>query len=191
MINALLTSVWPAIGAAKASIEPALRQGSQQNSASRVQHRTRALLVITAIAMSLTLLVGCGLLLRTIYALKHVPLGFRTEHVIVASMRIPAYRFEGQDMRTQLFQPLVDRARHLPGVQSAVLTTEVPLGKTFTMIFSFGVSGNSAADVRRRDLRAQFRAVGPELQEVFGFRMLKGRFFNEGDTATSQGDLLQ
>ncbi|MCU1222596.1 MAG: hypothetical protein JWQ42_689 [Edaphobacter sp.] len=55
------------------------------------------------------------------------------------------------------------------------------------MTFTFGVSGNSAADVRRRDMRAQFRAVGPEMQQVFGFRMLKGRFFNETDTATSQG----
>ena len=187
MLSALLTSAWPAIGAAKASIEPALRQGSQQNGAGRVQHRTRTLLVITEIAMSLTLLVGCGLLLRTIYALRHVPLGFRTDHVIVANMRIPAYRFVGRDMRTELYQPLVDRAKHLPGVQSAALVTEVPLGKTFRMTFSFGVSGNSAAEVRRRDMRAQFRAVGPELQEVFGFRMLKGRFFNETDTASSQG----
>jgi predicted permease len=187
MLSALLTSAWPAIGAARASIDPALRQGSQQNGTGRRQHRTRTLLVITEIAMSLTLLVGCGLLLRTIYALRHVPLGFRTEHVIVANMRIPAYKFEGRDMRTELYQPLVDRTKHLPGVQSAALMTEVPLGKTFRMTFTFGVSGNSTADVRRRDMRAQFRAVGPEMQQVFGFRMLKGRFFNETDTATSQG----
>lgn len=190
VISALLTSAWPAIGTAKTSIEPALRQGSPQNGAGRMQHRTRTLLVITEIAMSLTLLVGCGLLLRTIYALRHVPLGFRTKHVIVANMRIPAYKFEGRDMRTELYQPLVDRAKHLPGVQSAALMTEVPLGKTFKMVFSFGVSGHSAADMRRRDMRAQFRAVGPEMQEVFGFRMLKGRFFNESDTATSQGVVL-
>ncbi|MEO8736084.1 MAG: ABC transporter permease [Edaphobacter sp.] len=187
MISALFTSMWPAIGAARVSIEPALRQGNQQNGAGRGQHRTRTLLVITEISMSLTLLVGCGLLLKTIYALKHVPLGFRTEHVIVANMTIPAYKFEGRDMRTELYEPLVERVKHLPGVQSAALMTEVPLGKTFQMTFSFGVSGKSAAEVRRRDLRAQFRAVGPETQKVFGFRMLKGRFFNEGDTAASQG----
>ncbi|HZY64126.1 MAG TPA: ABC transporter permease [Edaphobacter sp.] len=187
VISALFTSMWPAIGAAKASIEPALRQGSQQNGAGRGQHRARTLLVITEISMSLTLLVGCGLLLRSIYALKHVSLGFRTQHVIVANMTIPAYKFEGRDMRTELYEPLVERVQHLPGVQSAALMTEVPLGKTFQMEFSLGVSGNSAAEVRRRDMRAQFRAVGPETQKVFGFRMLKGRFFNEGDTPSSQG----
>jgi predicted permease len=184
--SALLCSIWPALVAARASIEPALRQGGPQSSGGTLQYRTRASLVVLQIAMSLILLVGCGLLLRTIYALRHVPLGFRTDHIIVANMAIPAYRFAGQDITTQLYQPLVDRANRIPGVQSASLMTAVPLGTTFKMQFTFGVAGNSAAEVRRRDLVAQFRAVGPEMQRVFGFRMLKGRFFNESDTPTSQ-----
>jgi predicted permease len=136
--------------------------------------------------MSLVLLVGCGLLLRTIYALRHVTLGFRTDHIIIANMTIPAYKFAGQNMTTELYQPLVDRVNHMPGVQAAVLMNAVPLENTFKLQFTFGVAGTSAADVRRRDLVAQFRAVGPEMQRVFAFRMLKGRFFNEGDTASTQ-----
>jgi len=136
--------------------------------------------------MSLTLLAGCGLLLRTIYVLRHVPLGFRTDHVIVANMTIPSFKFAGRDIRTELYQPLLERVQHLPGVQNASLMTEVPLGKTFQMVFTFAVEGNTAADIRQRDLSAQFRAVGPEMQRVFGFRMAEGRFFNEQDTAGSQ-----
>jgi predicted permease len=184
--SALLCSIWPALVAARASIEPALRQGGPHSSGSTVQYRTRASLVVLQIAMSLILLVGCGLLLRTIYALRHVPLGFRTDHIIVANMTIPAYRFAGQNMTTELYQPLVDRANRMPGVQSASLMTAVPLGTTFKMQFTFRSEGNSAAEVRRRDMVSQFRAVGPEMQRVFGFRMLKGRFFNESDTASSQ-----
>jgi predicted permease len=186
IVSALLCSVWPALVAAKAPIEPALRQGGPQSSSGRVQYRTRASLVVIQIAMSLILLVGCGLLLRTIYALRHVPLGFRTDHIIVASMNIPAYKFAGQNMTTELYQPLVDRANHLPGVQSASLMTAVPLGNTLKMQFTFGTVGKSAADIRRRDMVSQFRAVGPEMQRVFGFSMFKGRFFNESDTASSQ-----
>jgi predicted permease len=186
IVSALLCSVWPALVAAKAPIEPALRQGGPQSSAGVMQYRTRASLVVLQIAMSLILLVGCGLLLRTIYALRHVPLGFRTDHVIVANMTIPAYRFAGQNMTTELYQPLVDRANRMPGVQSASLMTAVPLGTTFKMQFSFQTFGNSGAEVRRREMVSQFRAVGPEMQRVFGFRMLKGRFFNEADTARSQ-----
>jgi predicted permease len=181
VMSALLACLWPAYVAAHAAIEPALRQGS---SGAR-QYRTRFSLVVTEIALSLTLLVGCGLLLRTLYALRHVPLGFRTDHIVVANLSIPAYRYVNKDIRLALYQPLLERAQHLPGVQSAALMTEVPLGKTFQMIFTFGANDVSAADLRRRDMRAQFRVVSPGMQKVFGFRMLKGRFFNESDTTTS------
>ena len=184
--GALLIAVWPLSGIFRASFDVALRQGITQAGLNRKQHRMRAALVVTEIALSLTLLVGCGLLLRTIYALKHVPLGFRTEHILVANMTIPAYRFGGRDMTTILYQPLIERVKRLPGVESASLMTEVPLGNTFSMIFTLGPQGRSAIDLQRREMRAQFRAVGPEMQQVFGFRMLRGRFFNEGDTASSQ-----
>ena len=186
-VSALLSSVWPAIGAARASIEPALRQAGGQSQAARIHHRTRALLVVAQIAMSLTLLTGCGLLLRTIYALRHAPLGFQTDHIIVANMTIPAYKFAGRDMTTELYAPLLDRVQHLPGVDSASLMSEVPLGKTFQIMFTFGREGHSALDLRRQEMRSQARVVGPDMQKVFRFRMLKGRFFNEGDTPGSQG----
>jgi putative ABC transport system permease protein len=185
VISALASSAWPAIAAARAPIEPALRQGAVQSGTGRTQHRLRAVLVVAEIAMSLTLLVACGLLLRTIYTLRHVPLGFRTDHVMVASMTIPKYRYVGRDLYKDLYGPLLERVQHLPGVESASMMTEVPLGKTFRTIFSFGADGKSAADIRRSKIRAQARAVTPEVQKVFQFHMLRGRFFNEGDTATS------
>jgi predicted permease len=185
VVSAVVSSMWPAVVSARASIEPALRQGGPQSGAGRGQYRVRGVLVVTQIALSLMLMVSCGLLLRTIYALRHVPLGFRTDHVIVGNMTIPAYKFAGKDMTTELYQPLLERVQHMPGVQSAALMTEVPLGHTFQMMFSFSAEGNGADAVKRRDLAAQFRAVSPDMQKVFGFGMLKGRFFNEGDTPGS------
>ncbi|HMF53431.1 MAG TPA: ABC transporter permease [Edaphobacter sp.] len=188
--SAVLSAMWPAWSSARASIEPALRQSGAQAGHSREQRRLRSLLVVTQIAMSLVLLVSCGLLLRTIYALRHVPLGFRTDHILVGSMAIPTYRFANQDLLANLYTPLLERVKTVPGVETATLMTEVPLGKTFQMLFSFGVEGNSADAVRKRDLQAQFRAVGPDAQKVFGFKMLKGRFFNKGDTPASQAVLV-
>jgi len=138
------------------------------------------------VAMSLTLLVGCGLLLRTMYALRHVPLGFRTDHVIVANMAIPAFKFNGKNMTTELYEPLLERVKQIPGIQSATLMTQVPLGKTFRINFSFQVEGKGASDLRKKELKAQLRVVGLDTQKVFGFTMWKGRFFNAGDTPTSQ-----
>jgi putative ABC transport system permease protein len=186
ILGALGIAVWPALALSRTAFEKTLRQGSPQVGMSKSQHRLRGTLVITEIALSLTLLVGCGLLLRTIYALRHVPLGFRTDHILVANMTIPSYRFSGRDMTIELYEPLSRRIRGLPGVESASLMTEVPLGTTFSMIFSMRPSGHSAIDWQRHEMKTQFRAVGPEMQKVFGFRMLRGRFFNEDDTSTSQ-----
>ena len=185
--SAILSAMWPAVSSARAAIEPALRQGSGQAGQSREQHRLRSGLVVTQIALSLMLLVSCGLLLRTIYALRHVPLGFRTDHILVGSMAIPSYRFAGRDLMSDLYSPMLERVRALPGVEAATLMTEVPLGHTFRVIFSFGMQGNSPDAVRKRDFRAQVRVVGPDAQKVFGFKLIKGRYFNKGDTAGSPG----
>lgn len=186
LFSALVSALWPALTSARTSIEPALRQAAPQSGVSRAQHRTRSLLVVTQIALSLVLLVSCGLLLRTIYTLRHVPLGFRTDNILVGSMAIPSYRFADQDLNTTLYTPLLQRIRALPGVEAATLMTEVPLGHHFHMVFSFSAEGNSADAVRRRDIRAQFRAVNSDAQRVFGFTMLRGRYFNHDDTAGSQ-----
>jgi predicted permease len=175
-----VSSLWPALFAARDSIEHFLRQGVQ--SGGSAHQRSRSVLVIAQVAMSLALLVGCGLLLRTILALKQVSLGFRTDHVIVADMVIPAYKFDGRNMTTQLYQPLVDSVERLPEVQAAALTTAVPLGKRFPILLTFADDGESA---RIKNLVVQFRAVGPDLQRVLGFRMLRGRFFDNRDTAGS------
>ena len=186
LLTAVLSSTWPAFLAARSPIEPALRQGGQQSGTSRNQHRLRSGLVIAEIAMSLALLVACGLLLRTIYALRHVPLGFRTDHIIVANMEIPTYRFAKLNAATAIYQPLLERIQHLPGVDAAGLMTTVPLDSSFRMVLGiYKKNGNDPA-AGGSSVACQFKAVSPDLQKVFGFQMLKGRYFNADDTASSQ-----
>jgi len=179
-LTAVIASVWPALLTCDTPIDSALRQSGSLAISSR-QNWLRRFLVITEFAASVVLLIGCGLLLRTIYALKHVTPGFRTDHILVADMVIPAYKFDGKNMTTELYEPLVARVQHLPGVQGAALTTAVPLAKRFPILFTLAPEAGSPNAAREEELTAQFRAVGPGLQKVFGFHMLLGRFFNEGD----------
>jgi predicted permease len=186
LLSTVLSAAWPSFLAAQMPIEPALRQSGQQSGTNRKQHRIRSSLVIAEIAMSLTLLAACGLLLRTIYALRHVPLGFRTDHIVVANLVVPSYRFTNRNMTTELYQPLLERVQHLPGVQAATLMTEVPLGQTFNMMLSLVGKGNGTHRSEYDPITANFRAVSPETQQVFGFSMLTGRYFNQHDTAGAQ-----
>jgi predicted permease len=178
VISALMSTAWPALMSVRAPIEPALRQGGLQAGTGRRHHRMRGALVSIEIAMSLTLLVACGLLLRTINSLRHVPLGYRTDHIVVAHLNIPRFRFAGQNMLQVLYQPMLERAQHLPGVQTAGLISEVPLAKSFNIQLTLRMNGDNIA--------AGLKTVSPTLQQIFGFRMLAGRFFSPDDSPTSQ-----
>jgi len=181
LVSGLLSSAWPAFLAARAPIEPSLRQGGQQTGRSRRQSRVRSLLVMAQISMSLALLAACGWMLRTIYTLQHVPLGFRTDHVIVASLAVPGYKFEHRNITADFYQPLLERAQHLPGVEAAGLLTRMPLSPGFAISTMLRKAGKP--DER---IEALLLAASPELQLVLGFRMFRGRFFDGGDTDTSE-----
>lgn len=182
LISAILAAAWPAWLAAHSPIEPALKQGGQQSGASRRHHRLRGGLVITEIAMSLTLLAACGLMLRTLYALRHAPLGFRTNHIIVANLEIPTYRFSKINATTEIYEPLLERVKHLPGINAASLVSQVPLGHTFEMRMMLSNNENHVSTWITGDLKG----VTPDLQQVFGFQMLKGRYFNAQDTTSTE-----
>ena len=190
VVSALVSSVWPAWMAARSPIEPALKQGNQQSGSTRGQHRLRGGLVVVEIAMSLTLLVCCGLLLRTIYTLRHIPLGFRTDHIIVANLQIPGYKFAGHNMGDNLYAPLLERIKNVPGVQAAGLMSEVPLGKTFQLQLSLKGDPGGAEGKPAKDIVARLNAASPDLQKVFGFKMLAGRYLSEQDTLASQPALV-
>lgn len=177
--SALFSTAWPALLAVRLPIEPALRQGGLQAGTGRRHHRMRGALVSIEIAMSLTLLVACGLLLRTIWSLRHVPLGYRTDHIIVAHLTIPQFRFGQANMMQTLYNPLLERAQHLPGVQTTGLISEVPLAHSFNIQLSLRGDNNS-------DIFSSLKVASPTVQRIFGFKMLAGRFFNAGDTPTSQ-----
>jgi predicted permease len=177
VMTAVIAAAWPAWIAARAPIEPALRRGGQQAGTGRRHHRMRGILVAVEIALSLALLVGCGLLLRTIYALRQVPLGYRTDHILVANLNIPAYRYKDEDAMEMLYKPLLERAQHLHGVQAAGTMSEVPLGQTFNIQLTLLMNGN--------EIPATLKMVSPDIQKIFGFRMLAGRFYNHEDTPTS------
>jgi putative ABC transport system permease protein len=178
IVSALLATAWPALLAVRVRIEPALKQGGMQSGAGHRQHRMRSALVAVEIAMSLMLVAVCGLLLRSVYALRQVPLGFRTDHILVANLSIPSYRFAGQNMTERLYQPLLEHAQRLHGVASAGLMSEVPLGNTFVLHLQLQMNGYRIV--------AFMKAVSPEMQKVFAFRMAAGRFFGPEDTATSE-----
>ena len=190
--STLLFGLAPALLATNTPIEQALRQDGAHSGSSRSQHRIQRVLVVTEIAMSLTLLVACGLLLRTVFALHKVPLGFRTDHVLLVEPNVPGYKHKDEDLSRTLYLPLIDRIRAMDGVAAAALTTVVPLERKFDMNLDMMMSkktgpakGGPPNDAGNLRLEMKMRASTADLQKVFGFRVKEGRYFNEQDSADS------
>ena len=189
IVSAVVCGVIPALMTSRIPALQALQQGGMHSSTDRRQKYLRDGLIVVEIALSLTLLVACGLLLRTLYALRHESLGIRTDHVVTADFNIPRYQYRNTNLVTQLYEPLLTKTQQLPDVQAASLSTSVPLDAGFWVQLSLYNDGPQASDARNAEnklVHAQLNVATPDLQRVFGFRMLQGRFFNANDTSESQ-----
>jgi predicted permease len=187
ILSAVLFGLLPALLAARLPLEHALRRDSAQSGMSTGRHRLQQVMVVVEIGLSLVLLVACGLLLRTVFELRKVPLGFRTDHVLLLEPKLPQYRTRGADVTQTIYRPLLARIQEMNGIEAAALTTILPLRHNFEATLSiYGSNSGKPASQPQTQILAKLMASGPELQKVLGFKMYKGRYFNQFDTADSQ-----
>ena len=178
-VTALAFGTAPALIAAWMGSQEGLR-GGRRHAGDRRQNRLRNALLVGEVALSIALLMGAGLMMRTMYALRHVPLGFRTDRLLLTNLTAPGDLYKSQNVSVVAWQPLLDAVRRIPGVEDAALSTVMPLKhpvEWLTRVYK--------TDWTQGDVDAAVRTASPGLMDVLGIRMRSGRFFNDGDTASS------
>src|SRR5580698_5336307 len=192
IISAVLFGLLPALQAANAPAQEALREGTPSAGAGKRQKHFRDALVVGEIALSLVLLISAGLLMRSLLALRNVPLGFVPHNVITTAIFLPqagggmvgnSGKYAGKDVSQVFYEPLLDRLAHIPGVESAALTTALPLSPNFQAGGSFEIIGRPK-DPANKPV-ADVRAVSPSLYPTLGIRLLRGRLLNDSDGPAS------
>jgi putative ABC transport system permease protein len=140
--------------------------------------RLRKGLVVTEIALSLALLAGAGLMLRSFAHLQRVDPGFEPAGLLTFQVTLPGASIGGPGARATFMSRLEERVRRLPGVQSVGLVGGLPLSD---MVFTqpYGLEGSSEADWSRNE--ANFRVVSAEYFETMGTRLLSGRSFTPAE----------
>lgn len=185
ILSAIIFGFVPAIQAARAPLNNRLRAGVAVIGLGPSPTSLRNALVVAELALSLVLLVGAGLLLRSLYALHHVSLGFSTENVVTIHFALPFGRFATRNVNSVFFEPLLQHVEHLPGVKSASITSVLPLQRGSPLRGSFGIVGQEASrpdQIPQGDLRFS----SPEYPQTMGIPMDRGRFFTETDTPQTQ-----
>ena len=186
VLTTILFGLVPAFQATRTDLQDCLRAGGRSGSSSRASGAFRASLVVGQFALSLVLLAGAGLLLRTFAALLATPSGMATEHVL--TMRIPfplgSPRYKTpDDALDRFYHPLLARIRALPGVQDAGLINLLPLQQTGNN-GNFAVVGEMYASVAEQPF-AEFRVVSPGYFAVLRIPVLRGRDASTSDRAKS------
>jgi predicted permease len=179
LLTGLIFSLAPALHFTR--IEPNTALKGSVGGGARVGSRFGKVLVVGQVALSLLLLVGSGLFLRTLHNLKAVDAGFQPAGVLTVNVNPPAEVYQG-DRLANLWQDVLVRAGRLPGVRSATLAALTPLDGV-DRIVALNVAGFTPNSERDRGIRMD--QVSPGYFQTFGIPVLAGRGFSEADTQTA------
>src|SRR5262249_28101019 len=142
LITGILFGLVPALQTSKPNLSNTLKEGGRSGSAGTAQRYIRNGLVVSEIALSLILLIGAGLLIKSFVRLREVDPGFKTEGVLTMQVTLPRAKY-GDDPRQMAFaQQLLQRIKTVPGIESSAITTTVPMQGG--SIYGFTFEGNAA-----------------------------------------------
>jgi len=178
VLTGVLFGLAPAFDASRLKLNEALRDGERTTGGS-ARVRLRDALVVAEVALALVLLVGAGLLLRTLQHLMNVHLGFDTEKILSVRVSLPDSAESSPERDAAFFEQLVARAQNLPGVLSAGSISHMPLSGFFSSMVVF--RDDRPIPERGKLPGADQRTASPEYFRTMGVPLLRGRLFTPAD----------
>jgi putative ABC transport system permease protein len=189
LLTALATGVVfglaPALQSSRAGLVTALREGAHTASAGRRRRRTRAVLVVAEIALSLVLLAGAALFLRSFVQLQRVKIGLLVEPRRILSLQISPspVKYLNNAACLAFYERLLDRLRHLPGVESAAVSDSLPPDREGDAD-TYVVAGRPLSPEALNPI-VSAPTVGADYFRTLGIPLLRGRFFDRRDRPDS------
>ncbi len=180
VLTGLLAGTLPALRAGRTDLTDALKEGGRGEGA--VGLRTRRLLVVCEVALSVVLLMGASVMLRSLLALRTVDAGFDPRNVLSMSVSLPQARYESAMQRTAFFDTAIERLRALPGVSAAAAIDDLPL--TGGSVQPIVVEGRPEL-LPRDQPTVQVRRMTPGYLKTMGIPLLRGR-----DVAANDVDVM-
>jgi putative ABC transport system permease protein len=189
VLVAVLCSVIPALRLGRVQLSRALREGGRGGTASRVQQRVRSTLVAAQIAFALVALASSGLLLRTFQRLNAVRPGFNPEKVATFWMSVPRARYTNDTLIVGFYTRLLDRVRSVPGVQSAAISSRLPLMQYGMNLNPFFPEDDPSYATKLPPLQIYTTTDGDYFRTM-GIPLIAGRTFNRLDVQRPQEAII-
>ncbi|HKY03311.1 MAG TPA: ABC transporter permease, partial [Blastocatellia bacterium] len=178
LATGIFFGLFPAFQSSRFNLNEALKEGGRSASGASGRHRVRSLLVVSEVALSIMLLAGAGLLIRSFLRLQEVDPGFNARDVLTLRLDLSGPKYTKAAPVLSFHKEILDRVKVIPGVQSASTRSFVPLADDFAYL-SFLKEG-TPPDPSDRPV-AYYNAVSHEYFETMQIPVMKGRAIEERD----------
>jgi putative ABC transport system permease protein len=183
IVAGLLFGLAPAWQLSRSPLTSILGDSGRGASAGRGRQRLRQALVVAQMTLSVVLVIGAGLLTRSLIALNNVPLGFDTSNVLTAQVQLPPAYYPNPADVIRFYRELGDRLQQLPGVREAGLVRILPLSRN---IGNWSITLESRPFSPEENPHGDFQYATPGYFEAMGIQPLRGRLIERSDTEDSQ-----
>ncbi len=173
----------PALRFSRPNVFATLKDGARGSGAGGSRTRLRGALVVSQLALTLLLLAGAGLMLRSLRSLTRVELGYRAAGLLTMEYRLPANKYPHGAQQWQFHQAVVERVRSLPGVRAASVVRALPFSGNRGSV-AFELPGQPATKDEQR-LQALLNTADQHYFDTLGIPLLRGRVFDARDSAQS------
>lgn len=187
VLAGILAGLAPAWRFTKVNVNDALKQGMGRTDSESGGNRMRSALLVAEIALSLILLIGAGLMIRTLSVLQGINPGFDPQNVLSMTIRVSQKKFDSPLKESVFFDQVLDRVRALPGVNSAGVIDDLPLQGGSNQ--PIAIEGRPAA-VMSDQPEVAVRVISPGYLGAMHIPVLQGRDFTSADTADRPGAVL-
>ena len=185
LLTSVLFGIVPALHASSRDSVGYLKEGGRTGSEGTRGRRLRSALAVSELAIALVLLVGAGLLVRSVVALNSQDPGFATEGVLTLHLQLPAARY-GEPARVSAFyEQLVERFAALPGVEAAAAGSSLLLSRLPNSA-SINIEGRPPLPRDVQNIPVPYDSVSPEFFSTLQIPLRRGRLFTRGDAPDSQ-----
>jgi len=182
-LTGVLFGVVPAFRSTAVNLTGALRDGTAGAGEGRGKHRLRSTLVVAEVALSVVLMIGAGLLLRSYAALQGTTLGFDRAQVLSFRLSLPQLKYDSPDKRRNFYNTLLERIRTIPGVETAGAGQGTPFSGRNAKTY-LSVEGQPPRP-RGQELDTHYQRITPDFFPALGVLILKGRGMSAADRDTA------
>lgn len=181
ILTGIVAGVLPAVRLTKKDVNSALKQGMRGTDSDSSGHRTRSILVVAEVALSVVLLFGAGLMIRSFRQLQSVNPGFESQGVLTMTVSVSDAKFPSPTQQVSFFDQVLQRVRALPGVGSAGVIDAIPLTGNGSHQ-PIAIEGRPVLPMSEQP-EVDVRLVSPEYVDAMRIPVVRGRNFADTDVA--------